>query len=180
MRDPGRAKPWLALALAVAAVGLVACGDDEGNEGGATIGADEAGTTAAGDETATTTEEGGKSIVIKTQVAFLENPTAKAETMGQVLPGSTIGNSAFCAGGSFSDRHGEPPLGLVVKTIRCPGGRLTITFSPTQPSLKQSGDWEVVSGNGRFEGLSGGGEFEAVFESKGGKGRETFTGTVTR
>ncbi len=59
-------------------------------------------------------------------------------TAGEVLSGSTIGDSAFCPGGRFGDRHGEPPLGLVVKTIRCPGGRLTITFSPTQRSLKQS------------------------------------------
>ena len=100
--------------------------------------------------------------------------------MGEVLSGSTIGDSAFCAGGRFSDRHGEPPLGLVVKTFSCPGGRLTITFSPTEPSLKQSSDWEVVNGSGRFEGHSGGGRMTAVFESKGGEGRETFTGTITR
>ena len=180
MGDSERAKLRLAMALAVAAIGLAACGDDDGGEGGTTTGAEEAGTTAGGDETGTTAEKGGEPILIKTHVVFLEDPDAEGESTGEVLPGSTIGDSAFCAGGRFSDRHGEPPLGLVVKTFRCPGGRLTITFSPTEPSLKQSSDWEVVKGSGRFEGLSGGGRMRAVFESKGGEGRETFTGTVTR
>jgi hypothetical protein len=166
-----RAKLWLPLVLAVTAIGLAACGDDDGDEGGTTAGADETGTTA---------EEGGEPILIKTHLTFLENPNAKVGARGEVLPGSTVGDSAFCAGGRFSDRHGEPPLGSVVKTFRCPGGRLTITFSPTEPSLKQSSDWEVVNGSGRFQGLSGGGRMRAVFESTGGEGRETFTGTVTR
>lgn len=178
MVDSKGAKMWLA--LAVTAIGLAACGDDDGDEDGTVTGAQEAGTTAGGDETGTTAEAGGDPILIKTHVVFLEDPSAKVETMGEVLPGSTIGGSAFCAGGRFSDRHGEPPLGLVVKTFSCPGGRLTITFSPTEPSLKQSSDWEVVNGSGRFEGHSGGGRMTAVFESKGGAGRETFTGTITR
>jgi hypothetical protein len=154
-------KLLLTLALVAMPVGLAACGDDDGDEGGTTTGA-------------------GEPILIKTHVVFLEDPSAKGETRGEVLAGSTIGGSAFCPGGSFSDRHGEPPLGLVVKTLRCPGGRLTITFSPTQRSLKQSADWTVVNGSGRYEGLSGGGRMKAVFESKGGEGRETFTGTVRR
>ena len=180
MVDSKGAKLWLALALAVTAIGLAACGDDDGDEDGTVTGAGDAGTTTGGDETGTTAEAGGDPILIKTHVVFLEDPSAKVETMGEVLPGSTIGDSAFCAGGRFSDRHGEPPLGLVVKTFSCPGGRLTITFSPTEPSLKQSSDWEVVNGSGRFEGLSGGGRMTAVFDSKGGEGRETFTGTITR
>ena len=72
------------------------------------------------------------------------------------------------------------PRGLVVRTFRCPGGTLTITFSPTQPGLKQSSDWEVVKGLSGFEGLSGGGRMRGVLESNVGEGRETFTGTVTR
>jgi hypothetical protein len=180
MGDPRRAKLWLALTLTVVtAIGLAACGNDAGDEGETASGAEEAGTTAGGEETGTNAEEGGEPILIKTHVAFLENPTPKAETMGEVLPGSTIGDSRFCPGGKFSDRHGKPPLGLVVKTIRCPGGRLTITFSPTDPSLDQTADWEVVNGSGSFEGLSGGGRMRAVFESRGGEGQETFTGTVT-
>jgi hypothetical protein len=176
MGDSGQVKLWLplvlvlVLVLAVTAIGLAACGDDDG-------------TTTGTDETGTTAEGGGEPILIKTHVTFLEDRTAKVGAIGEVLPGSTIGDSAFCAGGRFSDRRGEPPLGSVVKMFRCPGGRLTITFSPagsTPSSLKQSGDWEVVSGTGGFEGLSGGGRMTGVFESNGGEGRETFIGTVTR
>ena len=99
---------------------------------------------------------------------------------GEVLSGSTIGDSTFCAGGRFSDGPEKPPLDSVVRTFRCPGGTLTITFTTTQPGLKQSGDWEVAKGLVGFEGLSGGGRMRAVFESSRGEGRETFTGTVTR
>ena len=170
-------KTALTVLLTVSLLGVASCGDDDGDEGETTTGAEEAGTIAGGDETGTSTKERGEPILIKTHVASFN---ARGETMGEVLSGSTIGDSAFCAGGRFSDGHGEPPLGLVVKTFRCPGGTLTITFSPTQPSLKQSSDWEVVKGLGRFAGLSGGGRMRAVFESRGGEGRETFTGTVTR
>jgi hypothetical protein len=163
-----RARHWLALALFVTALGSAACGDNDGDEGGTTTSAEETGTTA---------KAGREPILIKTHVAPLN---ARGETTGEVLSGSTIGDSAFCAGGRFDDGHGEPPLGLVVKRFRCPGGTLTITFSPTQPGLKQSSDWEVVKGLGSFEGLSGGGRMRAVFESRVGEGRETFTGTVTR
>ena len=105
---------------------------------------------------------------------------ARGETTGEVLSGSTIGDSAFCAGGRFIDGPVKPPLGSVDRIFRCPGGTLTITFTTTQPGLKQRGDWKVVKGLGRFEGLSGGGRMTAVFESGRGEGRETFTGTVTR
>ena len=133
--------------------GMAACGDD-----------DEAGTTAGGDKTGTSAKGSREPILIKTQVAFLAKPKGDTMTAGKVLAGSTIGDSPFCPGGKFGDRHGEPPLGLVVKTIRCPGGHLTITFSPTQRSLKQSSDWRVVKGSGRFEGLSGGGQMKAMRE----------------
>ena len=99
--------------------------------------------------------------------------------MGEVRSGSTIGDSAFCAGGKFADAPGEPPV--VVRTFRCSGGTLTITFSP-KPDMaqKQSSDWEVVKGLGSFEGLSGGGRMKAVFDSNVEEGREAFAGTVTR
>jgi hypothetical protein len=145
-------------ALVVTALGIAACGDDDG------------------DETGTTAEKGGEPILIKTHVAPLN---ARGETVGEALSESTIGDSAFCAGGRFADAPGEPPV--VVRTFRCPGGTLTITFSPTPDlALKQSSDWEVVKGLGSFEGLSGGGRMRAVFESSLEEGRETFTGTVTR
>ena len=169
MQDSNRATAWVVGVLVVAAISLAACGDDEG----------ESGTTAAAEGTATTADESGEPILIKTHVTFLKDPTPDVQTTGEILPESTLGDSPFCPRGKFSDGHGEPPLGLVVKTIRCPDGRLTITFSPTQRSLKQSSSWEVVEGTGDYEGLTGGGEMEAVFESKAGEGRETFTGTVT-
>jgi hypothetical protein len=102
--------------------------------------------------------------------------------VGEVLPGSSIGDSAFCPGGRIRDRHGGTAgLGLVVKTFRCPEGRLTLTFSPTQRSLIQSSPWKVVNGSGRFEGLRGHGRMKARFGiGARSKGRETFTGTVAR
>jgi hypothetical protein len=160
-----KVKTAFAVLLMVSLLGIAACSDDGGDGGGTTTGAEEAGTAAGG----------GEPILIKTHVAPLN---ARGETTGKVRAGSTIGDSAFCAGGKFADAPGEPPV--VVRTFRCSGGTLTVTFSPTQPGLKQSSDWEVVKGLGSFEGLSGGGRMRAVFESKAGEGRDTFTGTVTR
>ena len=149
------ARHWLALALVVTALGIAACGDD-GRRGKA----------------------GGEPILIETHLDALN---ARGESTGEVLSGSTIGDSAFCAGGTFADAPQEPPVeSVVVRTFRCPGGTLTITFSTTQPGLKQSGDWEVVKGLNGFEGLGGGGRMRGVLESNVGEGRETFTGTVTR
>jgi len=161
--------------LMVSLLGIAACSDDDGDEGGTTTGAEEAGTTAGGDETGTSGKEGGEPILIKTHMAPLN---ARGETVGEVLSGSTIGDSAFCAGGRFANAPGEPPT--VVRTFRCPGGTLAITFTSTPPGVKQRSDWEVVKGLGSFEGLSGEGRMRGVLESRGGEGRETFTGTVTR
>ena len=168
----GGAKLWLALAGVVTALGLAACGGDDGDEGGTTTGAEEAGTTAGGDETGTSAKKSGEPILIKTHVAPLN---ARGETTGEVLSGSTIGDSAFCAGGRFIDAPEKPPgTGVVVRSFRCPGGTLTITFSATPTTgLRQRGDWKVVKGLGRFEGLSGGGRMRAVSESSRGEGRET-------
>jgi hypothetical protein len=117
--------------------------------------------------------EGGEAILVKTRMNL---------PVGEVLPGSSIGDSAFCPGGRIRDRHGGTAgLGLVVKTLRCPNGRLTITFSPTQRSLIQSSSWRVVNGSGRFEGLHGHGRMKARFGiGARSRGRETFTGTVAR
>jgi len=170
-----KVKTRFTVLLMVSLLGIAACDDDEGDEGGTTTGAEEAGTTAGGGETGTSGKEGGEPIMIKTHLAPLN---ARGETVGEVLFGSTIGGSAFCAGGRFANAPGEPPT--VVRTFRCPGGTLAITFTSTPPGVKQRSDWEVVKGLGRFEGLSGGGRMRGVLESKGGEGRETFTGTVIR
>ena len=163
--------------LMVSLLGIAACGDDDEDKGGTTTGAEDAGTTTDGDETGTSAKESGEPILIKTHLAPLN---ARGESTGEVLSGSTIGDSAFCAGGKFLDGPVKPPLRSLVRTFRCSGGTLTITFRSTPPGVKQRSDWEVVEGLARFEGLSGGGRMRAVFESKVGKGRETFTGTVTR
>jgi hypothetical protein len=172
----GGAKLSLALALVVGAVGLAACSDDDGDEGGTATGAEEAGTTAGEDETGTSAKEGGEPILIKTHLAPVN---ASGETTGEVLSGSTIGDSAFCVGGRFGERK-EPGSDLVTRTFRCSGGTLTITFTSTPPDVKQRSDWEVVKGLGSFEELSGGGRMRAASESRDGEARETFTGTVTR
>ncbi len=164
----GGAKLLLALTLVVTALGLAACGDDDEDEGGTTAGTEEIGTTA---------EEGGEPILIKTLVAAPEGPDSP--TTGEVRPGSTIGDSAFCPEGTFRDAATAPGSEVMTRLFLCPSGRLTISFSATGSGDRLSGDWEVVRGDGRLEGLSGGGRMTVVFESSG-EGRETFKGTVTR
>ena len=172
-----KVKTAFTVLLMVSFLGIAACSDDDGDEGGTTTGAEEAGTTAGEDDTGTSAKESGEPILIKTHVAPLN---ARGETTGEVLSGSTIGDSAFCAGGRFSDVAEEPPLDeSVVRVFHCPGGTLMISFSTTQPGLKQSGDWKVVKGLVGFEGLSGGGRMRGVLEpNPPGGARETFTGTV--
>jgi hypothetical protein len=145
--------------LMISVLGLAACGDDDG------------------DETGTSAKESGEPILIKTH---LDPPNARGQSTGEVRSGSTVGDSAFCAGGNFLDGPVKPPNRSVLRTFHCPGGILTITFISTPPNVKQRSDWEVVNGFGRFEGLSGGGRMTGVLESGSGEGRETFTGTVTR
>jgi hypothetical protein len=130
-----------------------------------------------GDATATSAEGSGEPILIKTH---LDPLNAKGQTTGEVRSGSTVGDSAFCVGGNFLDGPVEPPQRKVVRTFRCPGGILTISFVSTPPDVKQRSDWEVVDGFGRFEGLRGGGRMTGELEAGSGEGRETFTGTVTR
>ena len=156
----GGAKLLLALALLVTAFGLAACGDDDDDEGGTTTGA------------------GGEPILITTHLEPLKNP--EETTTGQVLPASTIGDSAFCRGGTFRDAPTQPPDEDIVRLFRCSSGTLTISFVPSGSGRKLTGDWEVVRGSGRLEGVSGGGQLKTVFVSTQGEGRETFTGKVTR
>jgi hypothetical protein len=170
-------KTAFAVLLTGSLLGTAACGNADGDEGGTTTGAEEAGTTAGGDETGASAKESGEPILIKTHLA---PPNAQGKTSGEVLSGSTIGDSAFCARGTFIDGPVVIPSRKVLRSFRCPGGTLTITFTSTPPGVKQSSDWKVVNGLGRFEELSGGGRMRGVLESGRGGGRETFTGTVTR
>ena len=146
--------------LMVCAFGVAACGDDDGDEGG------------------TSAAESNEPILIKTR---LDIPTGKA------LAGSTIGKSPFCQGGTFRDKHGSedpsvPPYGLVDRTFRCPDGTLRIGFTPGEPRGRtQTGPWSIAGGTGAFKGLRGAGEMKVTFEpGSDTKGRETFTGTITR
>jgi hypothetical protein len=153
-----RRVPWFAVALAVAAIGVAGCGDDRGDNARASA----------------NSAESGEAILIKTRLTV---------PVGKVLRGSSIGDSAFCPGGRFRDEHGSSGVGTVVKTFRCPDGRLTIAFRPVsgQSCTRQSGPWRIVGGSGRFEGLRGHGRMEVEFaRGARGEGRETFTGTVTQ
>jgi hypothetical protein len=152
-----------AIALTVLVIGLAACGgNDEADDGGAATSSDAASEAPAGDEP----------ILIVLRYDFPD---------GEVLPESRIGDSPFCPGGTTHDEHGGGAgEGLVVSTFDCPDGELTITFSPTQHSLKQSSAWRVLQGSGSFEGLEGEGDMTAEFEERGGEGRARFTGTIHR
>jgi hypothetical protein len=162
-----RTKTAFVVLLTISLLGLAACGDDDGDEAGTATGTEETGTNAKGD---------GETILIKTHLAPLNS---RGESTGEVLSGSTIGDSAFCAGGKFLDGPVEPGTRSVTRSFRCPGGTLTVTFTSTPPDVEQRSDWEVVKGLGRFEGLSGGGRMRGELASND-EGRETFTGTVTR
>jgi hypothetical protein len=167
-----KAKTAFTVLLMISLLGLAACGGD-----GTTTGAEKTGTTAGRDKTGTSAKDGGEPILIKTHLAPLN---ARGESTGEVLSGSTIGDSAFCAGGKFVDGPVKPPRRSVERSFRCPGGTLTITFISTPPGVKQRSVWTVVKGLSGFEGLSGGGRMRGGLASRGGGGRETFTGTVIR
>lgn len=167
----GGVRLLLVLTLAVTSLGLAACGDDDDDEGGTTTAPEETGTT-------TTPSEGAERIVIKTHV---DAQDPEAPTTGEVLPASTIGDSAFCRGGTFRDAPVEAADAPIVRLFRCSGDTLTISFSPTGSGRTQTGDWEIVRGSGGLEGLSGGGQIKVVFESgPHPEGREKFTGNVSR
>jgi hypothetical protein len=158
--------------VGILAIGLIVggCGGDGGDE--------TATATTTGLETDVSADpgQGSEKIVIRTQVDI---PT------GEVLGGSFIGDSPFCPGGTFRDRHGNPnptvpPFGLVDRTYRCPGGTLRMGFTPGVPQGRtQTGPWKIVSGTGVFEGLQGDGQMRTTYEpGSDTKGRETFTGTA--
>ena len=153
---------WLVLALAVATFGVAACGGDDGDDSEAT-------TTPATDAAVA---EAGEKIVIATHIEFPPNAAPK----GEILVGSTIGDSPFCQGGSFGDTGGTGTW-TVEKTLDCPDGTLTIGFSPGRPvDHVQSGPWKVLAGTGALANLNAKGEMEVT--GSAGEGRETFTGTV--
>lgn len=158
-----KVKTAVTLVLTVSLLALAACGDDDGDE----VRTVTVETPAEAEQDAQVT---GDAILIKTRI-----PDARTHS-GEVLDGSVIGESAFCPGGKTS---GGSEGAEITATFRCPGGRLTVSYSPTQRSLVQSSDWKIVSGTGSLKGLRGGGSMVAHFGSNH-KGGETFTGTVNR
>jgi hypothetical protein len=121
--------------------------------------------------------------VIETRVQLPAEPPGRDEATatGEVLPGSSIGGSPFCPGGTFSDRHGNQEIGLADRTFTCADGTLRIGFTPGVPEGRsQSGPWEVISGTGVFARLQGSGHVAIEYEDTSlTHGHETFTGTVT-
>lgn len=117
----------------------------------------------------------GEPILINTHVNF-----SGSIPEGEVLDGSTIGDSPFCPGGTFRDLHGNDDIGLVDRTFRCPTGTMRVGFTPGEPQGDtQAGPWKIIGGTGAFKRMRGQGRMEAR-ESGNDEGRETFTGTVTR
>lgn len=161
----------LALAVALASSGLVACGGADGG-GVQTVTVSPAATSIQ----ATAASAGsGDAILIETRVA-----DAKLHA-GEVLDVSVIGESPFCPGGTTTGGSEGP---TITTTFHCPDGTLTVQYAPIQPKLVQGAVWEIVSGTGRFDGLRGGGSMVAKFEEGDGSsgapsnGREIFTGTL--
>jgi hypothetical protein len=149
----------LALALTFAAIGLAACGGDDGGGNG------------TNSQRAAAPKAASKKLLIKTRLTI---PT------GEVVGGSSIGDSSFCRGGKFRDRDSKLDPGSVDRTVRCSDGNLRIGFTPGEPRGRtQVGPWKIISGTGAYKGLRGSGRMEVTFESRSSsKGRETFTGTV--
>jgi hypothetical protein len=166
------------LLLTLAAVGLAACGDGGDETGAAT-------TSGIDRDHSTDAEQADEEVVIKTRVEInaAEENRGSNVSRGEVLDGSSIGDSPFCRGGTFQDAHSEDPaIGFVDRTIQCPDGSLRIGFSPQAPTdpLHQGGPWHVVSGTDAYDGLEGAGEMKIEYEphTQATEGRETFTGTV--
>jgi hypothetical protein len=173
---PRQIRCLAAVASIVATLGLAACSDD---------GEETATTSGAGNDIAGDSEAASEKILIETQVkidAAKQNRGSNV-SRGEILDGSSIGDSPFCADGTFQDAHSEDPaIGFVDRTIQCSDGSLRIGFSPQAPTnpQTQSGPWHVVSGTGAFEGLEGDGQMKIRYEphTQATEGRETFSGTV--
>jgi hypothetical protein len=143
---------------------------------------------AADSRVSPTTEQLGEQIVIRTRMVIAAEEGAEPIATGEVLEGSTLGGSPFCAGGTILDSHasGDPavePYGLIDRTITCPDGTVRVGFTPevVPRGQTQTGSWTIVSGTGAFENLRGSGEMEVVKDPDDDSlDLETLTGTVTR
>ena len=133
---------------------------------------------------ASTTGQQGEPIVIKERVVIAAAPGAEPIATGEILEGSTLGGEPFCAGGTLVDSHGstDPSLRLIVETITCPEGTVSLAFAPDlSPGVKQTGSWIIVGGSGAFETLRGSGDLEVVYGKDADAPTDvTITGTVRR
>jgi len=115
-------------------------------------------------------------VEIRTSVVVAATAGAEPIATGEVLEGSTLGDSPFCVGGTILDSHGSPDseVWLIARTITCPEGRVRMDITPEVPQ-------GLVSGTRDFEGLRGSGEVEVEYDpDPDAPARETYTGTVTR
>jgi hypothetical protein len=94
-----KVKTAFTVLLMVSLLGIAACSDDDGDEGGTATGAEEAGTTAGGDETGTSAKESGEPILIKTHVA---PPTRGTRRLARFFPGPPSATQPSAPGGNSS------------------------------------------------------------------------------
>jgi hypothetical protein len=142
---------------------------------------------AADSSASPTTDQLGERIVIRTRMVIAAEEGAEPIATGEVLEGSTLGGSPFCAGGTILDSHASAdpavePYGLIDRTINCPDGTVRLAFTPgvVPRGQTQPGSWTIVSGTGVFEGIRGSGEMEVVNDPDDESlAHETLTGTVT-
>ena len=139
---------------------------------------------AARTSNAATNEPGGEAIVIQTRMVIAGTSGSEPIATGEVLEGSTLAGSSFCAGGTILDTHAslDPAverLGLIDRRITCSDGTMRIVFTPDPAT--QTGTWTIVTGTGAFEGLRGSGLMETKYgPGADSPGLETYAGTVTR
>jgi hypothetical protein len=133
-----------------------------------------------------TTQRHNEPLSIRDRLAVAATSGAEPIATGEVLAGSTLGDSPFCVGGAIRDTHAssDPAMKryLIDRTITCPAGTVRVGFTPGAPqALTQSGRWTIVSGTGAFEGLRGSGKMKVRYDPEDDAlAREMLTGTVTR
>jgi hypothetical protein len=139
---------------------------------------------AADTSVASTTAPRSEPIVIRMRKLVAVTERTEPIATGEVLEGSTLGDSPFCAGGTVRDSHGssDPTVWLIIETITCPDGTVNLRLEPDpSPGLNQTGSWTIASGTGAFEQLRGSGEMEAVYDpDPTAPAHVTLTGTVMR
>jgi hypothetical protein len=136
-----------------------------------------------------TTAPGGEPIVIHDKLIVAAKEHSEPIATGEILAGSKVGGSPFCAGGTIRDTHAslDPKMEpyLIDRKITCPDGTVRIGMTPEvgaeSQGQTQKGSWTIVSGTGAFDRLRGSGKSEAVYgPNPNSPVRETLTGTATR